>query len=551
MYKEAPAPEIVETLKTWWRWLGVRARNKTVLWICVIALFIACGWWNWPEIEQKPFVKSILKFLIPQPALPVAKWGKYSVLLADLAGDKEEQMVTNIADSLNGWEGIHAARLRRPLPVDKRPQTLSKVQQYLDETGFDVLIWGGVIRHDGRSLPKLFLEHADLGREGERSVWQGRYALVDQTFELPELFWTDLRTILELKIVADANVVVYESGTYMVDRMAPVIEKIERLFGFSDLSRWPDDTPPAIWGSLGLSYAVLGDQTGQEVWLDRAISAYREALKEWTRERVPLEWAGTQNNLGNVLRMLGERKYNYGKLEEAVAAYHEALKEYTRERVPLYWAMTQNNLGSALSISGVLWRDEKTLEAGLAVFPEVFKEVTRERVPLYWAMTQHNLGQVLALVGQRRGDEKTLEESIAAYREALKEYTRERVPLYWAMTQDNLGRALALVGQRRGDEKTLEESIAAFREALKEYTRERVPLYWAMTQIGLGYALTTLARQRGDKSLLLEVVSVSRKVLAELKGKGAMLHTEVARDTLRRAERSLTALPAGTSQVRH
>ena len=35
-----------------------------------------------------------------------------------------------------------------------------------------------------------------------------------------------------------------------------------------------------------------------------------------------------------------------------MAAYTEALKEYTRERVPLDWAMTQNNLGTALVTLG-------------------------------------------------------------------------------------------------------------------------------------------------------------------------------------------------------
>jgi hypothetical protein len=33
--------------------------------------------------------------------------------------------------------------------------------------------------------------------------------------------------------------------------------------------------------------------------LEEAVAAYRDALKERTRERVPLDWAGTQNNLGN------------------------------------------------------------------------------------------------------------------------------------------------------------------------------------------------------------------------------------------------------------
>ena len=60
----------------------------------------------------------------------------------------------------------------------------------------------------------------------------------------------------------------------------------------------------------------------------------------------------TQMNLGAALTRLGERESETGKLEQAVAAYRGALKERTRERVPLDWAMTQNNLGTVLSPSG-------------------------------------------------------------------------------------------------------------------------------------------------------------------------------------------------------
>ncbi len=76
------------------------------------------------------------------------------------------------------------------------------------------------------------------------------------------------------------------------------------------------------------------------------MAAYREALTERTRERVPLDWATTQNNLGSALASLGERESGTAKLEEAVAAYREALKERTRERVPLDWA---TSLGSRAS----------------------------------------------------------------------------------------------------------------------------------------------------------------------------------------------------------
>ena len=37
------------------------------------------------------------------------------------------------------------------------------------------------------------------------------------------------------------------------------------------------------------------------------MDAYRYELKERTRERVPLDWAMTQNNLGNAQALLDER----------------------------------------------------------------------------------------------------------------------------------------------------------------------------------------------------------------------------------------------------
>src|SRR5947209_9259781 len=46
------------------------------------------------------------------------------------------------------------------------------------------------------------------------------------------------------------------------------------------------------------------------------------------------------------------RRFTTGRLLEAVEAYRNALKERTRERVPLDWATTQNSLGNALRTLG-------------------------------------------------------------------------------------------------------------------------------------------------------------------------------------------------------
>ena len=65
--------------------------------------------------------------------------------------------------------------------------------------------------------------------------------------------------------------------------------------------------------------------------LEQAVVAYRAALEEFTRERVPLGWARTQNNLGIALQELGDHQIDTSCLKEAVTAYRAALEELNRE----------------------------------------------------------------------------------------------------------------------------------------------------------------------------------------------------------------------------
>jgi Tetratricopeptide repeat len=112
------------------------------------------------------------------------------------------------------------------------------------------------------------------------------------------------------------------------------------------------DARGTLLHSYALAEQTLGEPTGETECLLRAIAAHEAVLQEWTRDRVPLEWTGTQNNLGIALQTLGERESGTTRLEQAVAAFGAALEELTRDRVPLDWAITQNNLGGALLLLG-------------------------------------------------------------------------------------------------------------------------------------------------------------------------------------------------------
>ena len=82
--------------------------------------------------------------------------------------------------------------------------------------------------------------------------------------------------------------------------------------------------------------------------LEQAVQAYRAALEVRTRERVPLDWAMTQNNLGAALRTLGELESGTERLEQAVQAHRAALEVFTVEDLPLHHNKAQNNLQNAI-----------------------------------------------------------------------------------------------------------------------------------------------------------------------------------------------------------
>jgi hypothetical protein len=70
------------------------------------------------------------------------------------------------------------------------------------------------------------------------------------------------------------------------------------------------------------------------------------AVLERTRERVPLDWAATRNNLGTALETPGQLGDD-DALRRAVAAYQAALDELWRHKAPAYISRIERNLARA------------------------------------------------------------------------------------------------------------------------------------------------------------------------------------------------------------
>ena len=319
------------------------------------------------------------------------------------------------------------------------------------------------------------------------------------------------------------------------------------------LEEWTRERVPLDWAgaqsNLGSALMRLGERESGTARLEQAVVAFRAALEELTRERAPLQWAMTQNNLGLTLTTLGERESSTARLWEAVNAYCKALQEWTRERVPLNWAAAQNNLGIALRMLGERESGTARLRRAVAAFHSALQERTRERVPLDWAMTQSNLGTALRTLGERERGTARLEDAVTAFRAALQERMRERVPLLWAETQNNLGSALARLGERHRGTARLQEAVAAFRAALQERTREQVPFQWAATQNNLGNALTTLGERESGTERLEQAIAAYRAALEEWTREQVPLQWAAAQNGLGNALATLGGRESGTARL--
>ncbi|MFZ5676227.1 MAG: caspase family protein [Pseudomonadota bacterium] len=315
----------------------------------------------------------------------------------------------------------------------------------------------------------------------------------------------------------------------------------------------PRKTKPLDWAAtqnnLGNTLWVMGQRESDTARLEKAVSAFRLALEERTRERAPLDWAVTESNLGNALLTLGQRESGTARLEEAVTAYRSALGEGTRGRAPLEWAMTQNNLGYALWTLGQRESGTARLEESVAAYRAALQERTRERSPLDWAATQNNLGNAFWTLGQREGGTARLEEAVTAHRAALEERRRERVPLDWAATQNNLGNALWTIGQRESGTARLEEAVTAYRAALEERTRARVPLDWAQTQNNLGNVLWTIGLRETGTARLEAAVAAYRAALEERRRERVPLDWAATQSNLGNALQALGQRENGTARL--
>jgi len=148
--------------------------------------------------------------------------------------------------------------------------------------------------------------------------------------------------------------------------------------------------------------------------LRQAVEAFKLALQVKTRDQFSQEWAWTQYNLGLALRDQGIGMLTAGQiandlLGQAVDAFKLALQVYTRDQFSQEWAATQYNLGNVLKILGAMTAGQKgddLLGQAVDAFKLALQVYTRDQLPQEWAATQNNLDAVLKVLGEPTAAQK-------------------------------------------------------------------------------------------------------------------------------------------------
>ncbi|MFN6474386.1 MAG: hypothetical protein RMY36_032535, partial [Nostoc sp. SerVER01] len=154
-----------------------------------------------------------------------------------------------------------------------------------------------------------------------------------------------------LQATADSNgdaQVIYPLLTANTDKLNDIFAELLRHWPTNTLAEAEPDAATSIAAVIGnfsnlIQQFPLGSKASN---IEIAIAGYEIALTVYTRSAFPVDWAMTQNNLGNAYadRILGDKAKN---LENAIAAFTAALEVRTKSAFPINWAMTQNNLGNA------------------------------------------------------------------------------------------------------------------------------------------------------------------------------------------------------------
>ena len=321
------------------------------------------------DLGTWPGISHMLSY-IKERSLPKPDAERFSVLIARLERDSDNDYQRLIIETLRDFQGMQIVAVDEIIPVEgavpeQMVQSGHKIAQgILRQKGGSILIWGNVVKIGKECAPSLYWTAADGAARHTRPFQE---LCFEQPLRLPRLIWSELAEVLKLLLTSWHDDLL-DQRRYMVDKLSPFIAKVQKLIERSPATDLQIDssTEASIRMILGDSLMIKGEQVDDRKVLSQAVAQYREVLKLYSRDKEPNKWAMAKSNLGLALHYMAHLDPCEGNVLPAIEEYNEALSVWKREDSPLEWAMTKNNLGAAMKELGQQKQDVSVLRAEVA-----------------------------------------------------------------------------------------------------------------------------------------------------------------------------------------
>jgi tetratricopeptide (TPR) repeat protein len=175
--------------------------------------------------------------------------------------------------------------------------------------------------------------------------------------------------------------------------MIPAFKQVLQTLHRTDL----EVAKSEAWLNLGITYQELSN--GQRASLLEAVKCYQQALKVFTLEDHPEQYALTQSNLALCyLAIPLVEASDRLRAGIAIQALKEALKVYQRDTHQDQWASTQMNLANAMQYLPTT-HPRENLERAVETYEEILQVRNPQTDPIGYARLLANQANALAHLG--------------------------------------------------------------------------------------------------------------------------------------------------------
>jgi hypothetical protein len=312
-----------------------------------------------------------------------AEVGTFTVGVAEFGEDTDDNIQHLVLVDLQEIKWIRVLEIRRIVSLDETDSKSiadghATALKYLKESGAQILVWGRVLGDGNRTVPELFISAAPNSATGLK---HGRYPF-DELFRLPQIFWQQLASILDLVVVNQGVRLLATRNPDMADALPPFIAKVKQLLVDSKgESVFNKKTRADVENALAVALWAQADVSNTAGPLAEAADILEDIVKSYDPKVDWKQLAAAKQTLGMARLALFRRQTRLGASMTTAA-----------QQILLNKAFTDLNESSLISFQHGQSKDPSSLfdmssvlsaNAGVGVQQKAWESVD-EAVGEYW-----------------------------------------------------------------------------------------------------------------------------------------------------------------------